>query len=78
MFYVYVLKNLNTRELYYGYTNNLERRFKEHNNKQSWELIYYEAFSSEKDARLRERKLKHYGQSRSHLKKRIINSLHKN
>ena len=75
MQYVYVLYNLKSRDLYYGYTNNLERRFEEHNRKQEWKLVYYEAYSSEEDARLREKKLKHYGQTRKHMKNRIKNSL---
>jgi len=37
--------------------------------------IYYEAYTSKLDARERERKLKHYGQSRNHLKNRIKRSL---
>ncbi|MCH7516090.1 MAG: GIY-YIG nuclease family protein, partial [Bacteroidetes bacterium] len=53
MHYVYVLHNLKSRDLYYGYTNNVERRFEEHNRKQEWKLVYYEAYSSEEDARLR-------------------------
>lgn len=78
MHFVYVLKNGKTNELYYGYTNNLERRIKEHcancaNGK--FKLIYYEAYTSKLDARERERKLKHYGQSRNHLKNRIKRSL---
>ncbi|MDP2923203.1 MAG: GIY-YIG nuclease family protein, partial [Candidatus Omnitrophota bacterium] len=56
MYYIYMLKNETTNELYYGYTNNLERRIAEHNKKQKWELIYYEAYKSELDARDRERR----------------------
>ncbi len=77
MYYVYILKNTNTQELYYGYTHNLERRIEEHNKNGTWKLVYYEAYSAEKDARIREKMLKHYGQSREHLKKRIQNSLGK-
>ncbi|MFA5060607.1 MAG: GIY-YIG nuclease family protein [Candidatus Omnitrophota bacterium] len=75
MYYVYVLRSKADNQLYYGYTNNIERRFAEHNIDFEWDLIYYEAFFSEKDARLRERKLKDYGQSRTHLKNRIQHSL---
>ncbi len=76
MYYVYMLKNLFTEELYYGYTNDVDRRMEEHNypNKQ-WKLVYFEAYLSEKDARTRERHLKHYGQARSHLKNRVSDSL---
>jgi len=75
MHYVYVLRNEKTKEFYYGYTNNLERRLNEHNINGKWKIIYYEAYLSELDARERERKLKHYGQSRNHLKKRFKRSL---
>ena len=75
MHYVYLLKNQLNHELYYGYTNNLERRLGEHNKHEKWKLVYYEAYLVEQDARERERHLKHYGQSRSHLKNRIERSL---
>jgi len=75
MYYIYMLKNEATDELYYGYTNNLERRIDEHNKKQKWELIYYEAYKSELDARDRERRLKHYAQALTALKGRLKRSL---
>lgn len=76
MHYVYVLKNRFTKELYYGYTNDVDRRLKEHNQaNDQWNLIYFEAYLSGKDARTRERHLKHYGQARSHLKNRTSDSL---
>ncbi len=31
MFYVYILKSRKDRELYFGYTENLVKRLKEHN-----------------------------------------------
>lgn len=81
MFYFYLIQN-ELHELYYGSTNDLKRRIFEHNNGKSvstkyhkWKLIYYEAFTAEKDAREREQSLKHYGQSLAHLKKRLKNSL---
>ena len=57
MLYVYVIRNRLTSETYIGYTDDLRRRIKEHKKKHP-ELIYYEAYKSEKDARNRERKLK--------------------
>ena len=75
MYFVYVLKNERTNEIYYGYTDNLERRIKQHSKSENFKLVYYEAYSSELDARERERKLKNYGQSRTHLKSRIKRSL---
>lgn len=83
MFYVYLLQSEKTKQLYFGSTNDLRRRFIEHNSGKSfssknalpWKLIYYEAYLIEKDAREREHQLKHHAQATMHLKKRIINSL---
>jgi putative endonuclease len=83
MFYVYVLKSLKDEELYIGSTNNLKRRLKEHQNGESFptklrrpfELIYYEAYKNEKDARLREQALKLRGNARRFLKERLRESL---
>lgn len=66
MHYVYILKSKKNRKLYKGFTNDLKRRIKEHNSGNStftknngpWELVYYEAFISEKDARSEEKFLK--------------------
>ena len=74
MYYVYLIKNKITKETYIGYTNDLRRRFKEHATKNP-ELIYYEAYKSEKDARNRERKLKQRGQAVRRLKERLEDSL---
>ena len=70
MYYVYVIKNKARSETYIGYSNDLERRLKEHKNKHP-ELIYYEAYKSEKDAREREMKLKQRGQTIRRLKERL-------
>ncbi|MDD5292254.1 MAG: GIY-YIG nuclease family protein [Candidatus Omnitrophica bacterium] len=75
MYYVYILKNTRTNELYYGYTNNIERRIAEHSRKQPQELVYYEAYKSESDARNREMKLKHHAQALTALKGRLSESL---
>ena len=73
MFYVYVLVNPSDGSLYYGYSADLRRRYREHqrNEHPGWILAYYEAYFDESDARRRERKLKQYGAGRGHLKKRI-------
>ncbi len=78
MYYVYLLKNFSSGNIYIGWTPNLKRRYTEHkerNNK--WQIIYYEAYISKRDAQLRERQLKKYGSSLGHLKKRLENSLRK-
>lgn len=69
--------------MYVGCTNNLKRIFEEHNERKSFatkpykpfELIYYEAFKSLKDAELREKSLKRYGQGLRRLKERLKYSL---
>ena len=66
MFYIYCLESEKYDELYFGYTNDLKRRFKEHNQKLNfstkryapWKLIYYEACINEVDAKRREKYLK--------------------
>lgn len=76
MYYVYCIQNFRGEDFYYGYTDNLIRRMKEHKREdKNCELIYYEAYRAEIDARRREKKLKQYGQSRTHLKNRITNSV---
>jgi putative endonuclease len=75
MYYIYLIQNKGNKSFYYGYSADLRRRLREHNESGDWELIYYEAYRSEEDARKRERKLKDYGQSRTHLKRRLFNSL---
>ena len=83
MHYVYIIQSEKTRELYFGRTDNLEQRLKEHNrgnnfstrNKRPWSYLYLEGYRSEKDAISRELKLKHYGNARTYIKKRLKHSL---
>ena len=74
MYYVYLLKSRAENKTYIGYTNNLARRLKEHKDKKP-ELIYYEAYKSEKDARKREMILKERGQTVRRLKEKLKSSL---
>ena len=61
-FYVYVLRSINKNFIYVGITANLKKRVFEHNNKEElstkhyapFELIFYEAYRNEKDAKRRE------------------------
>lgn len=65
-FYVYILKSVKYNFIYIGFTDNLKRRFKEHNAKlvlstkhyAPLDLIHYEAYRNEKDAKRREEYLK--------------------
>lgn len=59
MFYVYTLRSVKNGRLYTGRTNDLKRRFREHNEKRGgvytsrnapFELIFYEAYTNKKDA----------------------------
>ena len=59
MWYVYILESLKNSRLYVGYTDDLKRRFKEHNEGRGgtytrkngkWRLIFYEAYLEKKDA----------------------------
>jgi predicted GIY-YIG superfamily endonuclease len=53
VFYVYVLENLKSAELYYGFSGNLKKRFASHQKMSKhagWKLVYYEAYLNEQDA----------------------------
>lgn len=64
--YVYVLQSIKNKDLYIGYTRDLKKRLREHNNGlnfstksyRPWQLIHYEAYRNEKDAKRREKYLK--------------------
>jgi len=83
MFYVYVLKSKKDTELYTGFTNNLKKRVQEHNRgsvtstkpRRPFELVYFEGYKSERDARVREKNLKLRSRASTQLKKRIQASL---
>ena len=81
MYYLYVIQN-EVKEFYTGYTANLEKRLAEHNdgsNKSTknhkWELVYYEAYVSERYARNREQVLKKNRRMKTVLLNRISESL---
>lgn len=77
-YYVYVLKSRKSEMIYTGYTNDLRKRFKEHNENKSpytknrgpYKLIYYEACCNREDARSRELYLKS-GRGKQYLKMRL-------
>lgn len=80
MFYVYILESLKDGKLYVGYTDNLRRRFEEHNrgkisitkHRRPFRLLYYEAYLNQQDATAREKYFK-TGWGRTHLKKVLKN-----
>lgn len=83
MFYVYILKSKKDFQFYTGSTIDLRIRFNEHNegkvfstkNRRPFEIIYYEAYKSERDARKRESNLKLRSRAFTQLKKRILYSV---
>jgi putative endonuclease len=75
MYYVYILKNKTNGSLYIGYSGNLNQRIKQHKLVKDMDLVYYEAYLSEKDARKRERKLKFYGSAWRGLRQRLRDTL---
>src|SRR5262245_24361540 len=64
--YVYVLESISEQTLYIGYTTDLLRRLKEHNegknqstkHSRPWKVIFYEAYRDQSDAERREKYLK--------------------
>lgn len=73
---------MNNSQLYVGSTNNLPSRINAHKNGQVFAtrkylpvtLIHYETYDSEKDARNREKSLKHHGSAFAKLKASIVNN----
>ena len=78
MFYVYILLSLKDNQWYTGYTDNLKRRFEEHNKglayatrkRKPFKLIFYEACLNENDAKMREIYLK-TGMGKRYIKNRL-------
>ncbi len=65
-YYVYVLQSVRKSFIYVGYTTDLKRRLKEHNDKEvlstkhhaPFDLTHYEAYKNQKDAKRRGEYLK--------------------
>jgi putative endonuclease len=83
MFFVYILKSQSGNGYYIGYTQNISKRFSEHNcgfasytnKKGPWEIVYLEMFNSRSKALKREKQIKAFkgGNSFSNL----INKKHR-
>ena len=82
-FYVYMLKSKSSKPItYVGYTNDLTKRIKLHNNGKGakftrgrkWTLIYKEKFKSKKEAISREYYIKSNRTLRNRIKNENINS----
>lgn len=80
MYYFYVLRFRKNSKLYYGFTNNLRRRIKEHKLGNStftsqnglFDLIFYEAYLNKDDAHVAEKYFK-TGHGREVLKNKLKN-----
>lgn len=85
MYFVYVLKSKKDNRLYYGFTDNLERRMKQHNScevtstksRAPFELIYNEKVDDIINARKREKYFKS-GFGRKYIKNKINLALSSN
>ena len=82
-YYIYLLQSKKNKRWYTGFTVDLRKRLKEHNEGkyESWtkgrgpfELIYFEGCNNKQDARLREVYLK-TGTGKRYLKNRLKRSL---
>ncbi|MCX6731605.1 MAG: GIY-YIG nuclease family protein [Candidatus Parcubacteria bacterium] len=81
MFYVYLLRSRKDKKTYVGYSEDIKKRFKEHNdglveatkNRRPFSLIYFEGFNNIKDAKKEELFLKS-GKGRERLKYLLKNT----
>lgn len=82
MYYTYILRSLKDNKLYIGYTADLKKRIKQHSNgevvstkpRRPFELIFYEAYASKKDAKRREKYFK-TDKGKSSIRMMLQNSL---
>ena len=81
MFYVYMLQSKSNKPVtYVGYTNNLQKRIKQHNSGKGakftrgrkWKLIYYSTFKTKIEAMRAEYKLKNDRSRRKSICKKFI------
>ncbi len=78
MFYIYLIQSMQDGQWYTGYTDDLRKRLRQHNqgevrstkSRSPFRLPYYEACHNEEDARERERYLKS-GMGKRYLKNRL-------
>lgn len=67
-YFVYMLRSLKDGKFYTGYTANLKRRLRQHNSgvvrstkaRRPFELVYWESFSTRREAMRRERQIKSF------------------
>jgi predicted GIY-YIG superfamily endonuclease len=81
MYYTYILWSQKSKDFYYGYSEDLEKRFEEHNKGLSqstapyrpWKLVFYAAFETQKLAKDFEKYLK-TGSGKAFAYKRFLNT----
>ena len=79
MYYTYILRSQKSKIFYYGYTEDLKRRLKEHNEGRvfatkphcPWRLVFYAAFETTKQAKEFEQYLK-TGSGKAFAYKRLV------
>ncbi len=79
MYYTYFIKSKRKKWIYVGSTSNLIDRFSRHNkglvkstkHYKPFELVYYEAYKTLKEARRREMEIKNNSQQKEFILKRI-------
>jgi len=79
MYYIYVIKSKQKNYFYIGSTGDLRKRFKEHNQGKTksikhltpFELMYYEAYKTKRQARKKELELKGNSFKKKELLERI-------
>jgi len=80
MYYVYILQSSKSKTFYYGYTNYLKKRIKEHNAGRTkftkghipWKLVWYCVFIEKQKAKDFELYLKS-GSGKAFVYKRLVN-----
>lgn len=68
MWYVYIIKSINSNVYYIGCSNNINKRLLEHNKGYSiytnknkpWKIVHCEKFNNQKEAYAREKQIKSY------------------
>ncbi len=80
MYSVYVIQHTESKQFYFGRTNNLRKRIEQHNASRTkstirksgeWILVYAEAYREKADAVKREARIKQHGRAKQELLKRI-------
>ncbi len=78
-YYVYVLRSIRFERNYVGFSSDVEKRLKEHNGGKTkstkgyrpWRILFYEEFSTKKEALDREKYLKS-GIGRDYIKRKYL------